>query len=234
MAVLVACEYSGRVRDALRARGIDAVSCDLLPSETPGHHIQGDVRDLLREPWDMVIAFPDCTFLTGAAAWALKDPDFERYPGVGYHQRVKPETLTGAARRKARQKAGEFAALIWNSPASRVAIENPRGGLSAFIFGGDMQEVQPHHFGDDASKATVFRTRGLPRLVPTQNVAPRMVGGKPRWANQTDSGQNKLSPGDDRWKDRSRTYPGIAQAIADQWGATLLQNPTGPRALPQG
>lgn len=220
---LVGCEHSGAVRDALIARGIRAISCDLLPTEAPGPHYHGDLRDLLCQPWPLLIAHPDCTYLTGAAAWALADPDYKRFPGVGYHQRVKPGTPTGAARRKARQKAGEFAALIWNSPAHRVAIENPRGGLSAFITGGDLQEVQPHQFGDDASKATVFRTRGLPRLVPTQHVPPRMVDGKPRWANQTDSGQNRLSPGPDRWKDRSRTYPGIAAAMAAQWSVTLKQ-----------
>jgi hypothetical protein len=166
----------------------------------------------------MIIAHPDCTYLTGAAAWALQDPDYDRWPGVGYHQRVNPGTLTGAARRVARQEAGQFAALIWNSPAKRVAIENPRGGLSSFITGGNQFEVQPYQFGDDASKATVFRTRGMNRLIATCHVAPRMVDGKPRWANQTDGGQNRLSPGPDRWKDRSRTYPGLAKAIADQWG----------------
>tara|TARA_R110000824_G_scaffold4307_5_gene20630 strand:- start:24 stop:695 length:672 start_codon:yes stop_codon:yes gene_type:complete len=219
MTWLVACEYSGRVRDAILEQGIDAVSCDLLPSEVGGPHIIGDVTDLLQKRWAGIVAHPDCTFLTGAAAWALKDPDFDRYPDVGYHQRVQPGTLTGAARRAARQKAGEFAALIWASPTERVAIENPRGGLSSFIRGGDLQEVQPHEFGDDASKATVFRTRGLTKLAATHHVEPRFVDGKPRWANQTDSGQNRLSPGPDRWKERSRTYPGIAKAIAMQWAA---------------
>jgi hypothetical protein len=219
---LVGCEHSGAIRDALIARGIRAISCDLLPSDTGyGTHYLGDLRDLLHHPWPLLIAHPDCTYLTGAAAWALKDPDFDRWPGVGYHQRVKPGTLTGAARRKARQEAGEFAALIWNSPAKRVALENPRGGLSAFISGGDLQEVQPHQFGDDASKATVFRLRGLPRLIPTRHVPPRMVDGKPRWANQTDGGQNRLSPSPDRWKERSKTYLGIANAAASQWGKIL-------------
>lgn len=220
--VLIGCEHSGAIRDAMIARGVRALSCDLLPSDVPGPHYQGDLRDLLGHSWPLLIAHPDCTYLTGAAAWALKDPDFARYPGVGYHQRVKPGTLTGEARRHARYAAGAFAAAIWNSAAERVAIENPRGGLSAFIVGGDLQEIQPHQFGDDASKATVFRTRGLPMLIPTQNVPPRMVNGKPRWANQTDAGQNRLSPSPDRWKERSRTYPGIATAIADQWGAPLL------------
>lgn len=215
--VLIGCECSGEIRDAFIRRGIRALSCDILPSEKPGPHYQGDLRDLLHFPWPLLIAHPDCTYLTGAAAWALKDPDYDRYPGVGYHQRVSPETLTGAARREARQKAGEFALQIWESRALKVAIENPRGGLSSFINWGDLQEVQPHEFGDDASKATVFRTRGLPRLQPTQRIEPRWVNGKPRWANQTDSGQNRLSPGPNRRSDRSRTYPGIAEAIAIQW-----------------
>jgi|GEM_PF-491315 len=220
--VLIGCEHSGAIRDAMIAQGIRAISCDLLSSDTDGPHYQGDLRDLLNHPWPLLIAHPDCTFLTGAAAWALKDPDFDRYPGVGYHQRVKPGTLTGKARRVARRDAGEFAALIWSSPAKRIAIENPRGGLSAYIKGGELQEVQPHQFGDDASKATIFRTRGLPRLTHTQHIAPRLVEGKPRWSNQTDAGQNRLSPGPDRWKERSKTYPGIANAIAAQWGIKFI------------
>jgi hypothetical protein len=219
--VLIGCEHSGVIRDAMIARGIRAMSCDLLLSDAPGPHYQGDLRDLLHWPWPLLIAHPDCTYLTGAAAWALKDPDFDRYPGVGYHQRVKPGTLVGAARREARQRAGKFALEIWSSPAKRVAIENPRGALDAFLGKTNKQELQPYQYGDDASKATVFRSRGLPWVYATNRIPPRIVNGKPRWANQTDTGQNRLSPGPDRWKERSRTYPGIAEAIATQWGSIL-------------
>lgn len=225
MRVLVACEYSGTVRDAFIARGHDAWSCDVLPSEQPGPHYTCDVRDVLGGDWDLIIAHPPCTYLTGAAAWALKDPDYDRYPDIGYHQRVKPGTLTGAARRAAREDAAMFAYRLWLS-CDRVAIENPRGGLSEYLTGGDLQEVQPYQFGHDASKATVFRTRGLPALVPTKHIRPRMINGKPRWANQTDSGQNRLSPSPDRWKERSRTYPGIAAAMAEQWSPTTITGAT--------
>lgn len=222
MKILVACEYSGRVRRAFRARGHDAWSCDLLPSEDGSrHHLIGDVlmHLTMASPWDMVIAHPPCTYLTGAAAWALRDPDFDRYPGVGYHQAVGPDTLTGAARRTARQRAIAFALAIWRCPAPRVCVENPIGALMPHLMI-KPQTVQPYEYGDDASKATCLFLRGLPRLVPDpiRYVAPRMIGDRPRWANQTDSGQNRESPGPDRWKERSRTYEGIAQAIAEQWG----------------
>ena len=215
MRVLVACEFTGTVRDAFIERGHDAWSCDLLPTEKPGPHYTCDVREVLSGDWDLIIAHPPCTYLTGAAAWALKDPDYDRYPGVGYHQKVKPGTLTGEARRKARHEAGMFAYRIWLA-CDRVVMENPRGGLSEYISDGEFQEIQPYQFGHDASKATCLRMKGVRPLVPTEYVAPRVVNGKPRWGNQTDSGQNRLSPGADRWKERSRTYPGIADALADQ------------------
>jgi len=215
--VLVACEYSGRVRDAFIRAGHDAWSCDLLPSEAdPRRHIQGDVRAFLTgmaKPWDMLIAFPDCTYLTCAAEWAYG-------PGP-YHQRVKPGTLTGAARHQARADAIAFVLHLWKAPIKHIAIENPVGVLSAHL--GRPQVIQPHQFGDNASKATCIWRRRLPKLVPTNEVAPRIVNGRPRWANQTDSGQNRLTPGPDRWKERSRTFEGIAQAMADQWGPLLSQ-----------
>jgi len=220
--ILIACEYSGTVRDAFIKQGHDAISCDLLPTESPGPHIQGDLISVLYQGWDLIIAFPPCTYLTGAAAWALKDPDFKRYPGVGYHQRVKPGTLVGPERRAARIEAGNFALAIWNA-CDRVVIENPRGGLTKFIPGADLQEIQPYQFGEDASKATCLRLKNMPRLQPAEHVAPRMVNGKQRWSNQTDSGQNRLSPGPNRWKDRSQTYQGIADAMADQWSKEINQ-----------
>jgi hypothetical protein len=224
MKVLVACEFSGRVRQAFRDLGHDAWSCDLLPSEDDSaHHIHGDVGAVLHDGWDIVIAHPPCTYLTGAAEWAYADPDFERFPGVGYHQRVQPGTLTGAARRAARIEAIAFALTIWRCPAPRVCIENPVGVLSRELRSPCI--VQPYEFGDDASKKTCLFLRGLPWLVPTDHVAPRMVNGKPRWANQTDTGQNRLSPGADRWKERSRTYQGIALAMARQWSDKLRPIP---------
>jgi hypothetical protein len=221
MRVLVACEYSGRVREAFRALGHDAWSCDLLPSEDDSpFHIAGDVTPLLTlaHPWDLVIAHPPCTYLTYAAEWAYNDPDFVRYPGVGYHQRLKPDTLTGAARRAARQDAVEFAMRFWNCPAPRVCIENPKGFLTTILPKPNV--VQPYNHGDDASKTTCLFLRGLDPITPEpfRYVPPRLVDGKPRWANQTDGGQNRLPESPDRWKERSRTYEGIARAMADKWG----------------
>ncbi len=218
MRALIACEFSGTVREAFNARaGVYAMSCDLLPARDGrvDYHYRGDVRDVLADGWDLLIAHPPCTYLTNSAEWAYKDPDFDRYPGVGYHQRLKPGTLFGAARRAARVEAVEFFRLLWESGIPRIAIENPTGHLSRHF--GKPQTIQPYQFGEDASKATCLWLRGLPELVPTRHVAPRIVNGRPRWANQTDNGQNKLSPSADRWAERSLTYPGIAAAMADQW-----------------
>ncbi len=217
MKVLVACEFSGVVRRAFLDRGHDAWSCDLLPAEDESdRHIQGDVLDVIGDGWDLVIAHPPCTYLTGSAEWAYNDPDFERYPGVGYHQKVKPTTLVGEDRRKARDAAIAFALALWNANAPRICIENPVGVLSRYL--PKPQVVQPYQFGHNASKATCLFLKGLRPLLATRYVPPRIVNGKPRWGNQTDSGQNRLSPGEDRWKKRSVTYEGIAKAMAEQWG----------------
>lgn len=215
--ILVACEFSGTVRDAFIARGHDAMSCDLLPTEKPGPHYQGNVLDIINDGYDAMVAHPPCTVRNVASAWALCDPDFDRYPGVGYHQKVKPETLTGAARREARAKSDEFFRALLNANIPQIAIENPIG-LKSDGIPKPSQIIQPHQFGHDASKATCLWLKGIPLLIPTCHVAPRMVNGKPRWANQTDNGQNRLSPSSDRWALRSLTYPGIAAAMAEQWG----------------
>ncbi len=206
-------------RAALEAQGFHVTSCDLLPSDHPNHH-HGDIADLLGEPWDFAVLHPMCTYLTVAAAWALKDPDFGRYPGVGYHQRVKPETLTGAARREAQAKAVETFKMLDALPFPKV-IENPAPSMVSKSHRPPDQIVQPHQFGVDASKSTGLWLSGVPRLMPTGYVAPRMVNGRPRWANQTDSGQNKLPPSEGRWIERSKTYPGIAAAIGAQMGGYI-------------
>jgi hypothetical protein len=221
MRVLIGCERFGKVRDAFRRRGHAAWSCDLAPDATGSDfHFQQDVITVLHGPfgpWDLAIFHPDCTYLTCSAEWAYKDPDFERYPSVGYHQKLKPGTLFGAARRKARAEAVLFVKILLAAPIPRIAIENPVGHLTQHIGTAD-QTIQPHQFGDDASKATCLWLKNLPHLVPTKNIAPRMIDGRPRWANQTDGGQNKLTPGDGRAMERARTYQGIAEAFADQWG----------------
>lgn len=218
MKVLVACEYSGRVRDAFIAKGHDAMSCDLLPTDAPGPHYQGNVSDIINKGWDLMIAHPPCTYLTCSAERAYNDPDFDKYPGVGHHQKVKPGTLVGAERREAREEAIEFVERLLSVDIPMIALENPIGVLSRRI-GKPAQLIQPYEYGDDASKRTCLWLKGLPQLKPTNYVQPRYVNGKPRWSNQTDSGQNRESPNPDRWKTRSTTWQGWADAMAEQWGS---------------
>ena len=214
MKVLVACEYSGRVRDAFRARGHYAVSCDVLPTDAAGPHHQGDVLEILDQGWDLMIAHPPCTYLTIAAEWAYKDEQTKK---------IKPGTLIGEARRRAREEAIAFVMALANSPIRRIAIENPVGVLST-VWREPDQFIQPYEYGDDASKKTCLWLKNLPRLVPTSFAPPRLALSADsrsyslRWGNQTDSGQNKEPPSDDRWKIRSTTWQGWADAMATQWG----------------
>jgi hypothetical protein len=223
--VLVACEESATVRDAFARLGHDAVSCDLQPTRNPfGWHVQGDVTPLLDQEWDIILAFPPCTFLTNSAEWAFNDPDFHRYPGIGYHQKVKPGTLTGAARRSARQEALAFVQRIWGS-CQKVCIENPMGYLST-AWRKPTQIVQPWQFGHPESKTTGLFLKHLPELKPTAILAIEEHGwlapnGIWRWMNQTPGGQNNLPPSTDRDKIRSTTYAGIGAAMAAQWGGDL-------------
>lgn len=196
MKVLIACEFSGTVREAFRARGHEAVSCDLLPSEKPGPHYEGDVRDIIGANWDLMIAHPPCTYLSAS--------------GLHWNKR-RPE------RAQQTEDAIAFVMMLANADIPRIAIENPVGCLSSRWRKPD-QIMQPYQFGHDASKATCLWLKGLQKLEHTEYVAPRMVNGRPRWGNQTDSGQNKLGPSLDRWAKRSLTYQGIADAMAEQWG----------------
>lgn len=218
---LVGYESSGVVRRALAAQGFNAWSCDLhSAADGDPQHMQADIWDVLAMGWNWALGIfhPPCTFLTCSAEWAYGDGP--------YHQQVKPGTLVGAARRKEREGALEEIRSLMALPFPS-AIENPRGAISRAIRKPD-QTIQPYQFGDDASKATCLWLDGLPLLIPTQRRPGRWVidprNGKPveRWANQTNSGQNRLSPGPDRWKKRSETYPGIASAMAEQWGRFLL------------
>lgn len=196
MRVLVACEYSGAVRDAFRALGHDAWSCDLLPTDVPGPHIQGDVTPLLSQGWDLMVAHPPCTYLAVS--------------GLHWNKRVPGRAAQTEA-------ALEFVRLLLDAPIPRIALENPIGCISSRIRRPE-QIIQPWQFGHDASKATCLWLKGLPPLAHT-NVLP---GGRTaRRANQTASGQNKLGPSPDRWKLRSATYSGIAAAMAQQWGGQL-------------
>ena len=161
------------------------------------------------EDWDVGIFFPDCTYLTCSAEWAYKDGP--------HHQKIKPGTLTGELRKEARMMAANFFMSLYNCKIKRVAIENPVGVMSS-VFRKPDQVINPYNFGDDASKNTCLWLRDLPHLIHTGYFAPRMVNGRPRWSNQTNSGQNKLPPTAKRAEIRSKTYPGIAAAMANQWG----------------
>lgn len=194
MKVLVACEYSGRVRDAFRLKGHDAMSCDILPADVPGPHYQGDVRDLLQtNHWDLMIAFPPCTYLAAS----------------GMHW-----TTRGFRDPQLTEDALSFVQLLLDAPIDKIALENPVGCISRRIRKPD-QYIHPWQFGCPHSKKTCLWLKNLPVLKHT-NVLPLPESG--RWENQTKSGQNKLGPSDDRWKIRSMTYQGIADAMADQWG----------------
>lgn len=200
--------------EAFERAGCDAWTCDLLPSRgRPDRHIQGDVWDVAGDAWDFGLFHPMCTYLTISAAWAFGDGP--------YHQRVKPDTLVGQARRDARDKAIENFKRLDALPYPH-AIENPAPSFISKPHRPPDQTIQPYHFGNDASKRTGLWLRGVPKLRPTGYVAGRIVSGRERWANQTDSGQNKLSPGPDRWLERSATYPGIAAGMGAQWGEYLV------------
>lgn len=198
MKVLVACEYSGVVRDAFIARGHDAISCDLLPTDRKGPHYQGDVFDIINDGFDLMIAHPPCTYLSVSGLhWNKKNPE----------------------RAQKTEEALVFVQKLMDAPIEKICIENPISCISTRIRRPD-QIIQPYEFGHDASKRTCLWLKNLPPLVldPSQRVAGRMVAGRERWSNQTDSGQNRLGPSEDRWKVRSETYEGIADAMAEQWG----------------
>ena len=195
MRILVACEYSGAVRDAFIAKGHDAISCDILPTDVDGPHIQGDLMEVLSQKWDMIIAFPPCTYLCSS--------------GLHWNKRIK-------GRSALTKKALKFVMAIANVDCDKIAIENPIGCISTQWRKPD-QIIQPYNFGSDASKSTCLWLKGLPKLKNTGYIQPRIVNGKNRWANQTDSGQNRLGPSEKRGLERAKTYSGIAQAMADQW-----------------
>ena len=192
MKVLVACEYSGKVRDAFIAKGHQAISCDLLPTDALGPHYQGDVFDIINDGFDLMVAHPPCTYLSVS----------------GMHW-----TTRGLRDPKLTEDALAFVQLLMNAPIKHIAIENPISIISTRIRKPD-QVIQPWQFGHDASKKTCLWLKNLPLLQPTDKLPG---DNKTRRANQTPSGQNKLGPSADRWKLRSATYQGIADAMAAQW-----------------
>jgi hypothetical protein len=182
--ILVACEYSGRVRDAFRARGHDAMSCDLLPTEAPGPHYRGSVVDVLGEKWDMMIAHPPCTYLAVS----------------GMHW-----TARGKRSPQLTEDALDFVRLLLEAKIPRIAVENPVSVISSRIRKPD-QIIQPWQFGHGETKATCLWLKGLPKLIPTKIAEGR------------DSRILNMPPHPDRQKERSKTYAGIADAMAEQWG----------------
>lgn len=199
MRVLVGCEYSGVVRDAFISMGHDAISCDLLPTDVPGPHYQGDVRDIWGDGFDLMIIHPDCTYVCGS--------------GWHWNKRVVGRYMLSL-------RAIEFFKECMAAPVPKICAENPVGVLSSHYRKPD-QYIQPYEYGHDASKKTGLWLKNLPLLQPTKYVEPRIVTHTRRWSNQTDSGQNRLPPSEDRWKIRSRTYEGWAKAMAEQWGGFL-------------
>lgn len=190
MRVLIACEYSGTVREAFTKRGHEAWSCDLLDTDIAGNHYVGDVFNYTDQGWDLMIAHPPCTYLTVAGnRW---------YAG-------KPELINSAV---------QFVKQLWEAPIARVCIENPIGRLST-LWCKPSQIIQPWQFGHEASKSTCLWLRGLPNLEPTNIVSPGKYhttkSGRriPEWYN--------LPPSAERWKIRSKTFEGIAEAMAEQW-----------------
>lgn len=181
MKVLVGCEYSGTVRNAFARMGHDAWSCDLLPSDMPGNHIQGDLLDVLDKGWDLAVLHPPCTDLAVSGARWFKN-------------KVQRQ-----------EEALNFVRRLMNAPVGRIAIENPISVISSKIRKPD-QVIQPWMFGHGETKATCLWLKNLPKLKPTQLVSGRVQR------------MHKLPPGPDRWKMRSKTYWGIAQAMAEQWG----------------
>ena len=196
MNVLVACEYSGRVRDAFTKQGHSAMSCDLLPSDSPGEHYQGDIFDLDFSQFDLMIAHPPCTYLSNSGVCHLHK-DTSRWPKLF--------------------EAGAFFKKLLNSPIPMIAIENPiMHKYGKALIGGvkQSQVIQPWWFGHTEQKATCLWLKGLPLLTPTNDVKAQMME-LPK--NQRER-LHYLPPSADRWKVRSTTYQGIADAMAQQWG----------------
>jgi hypothetical protein len=193
--VLIACEYSGRVRDAFAKLGHDAWSCDILPTETKGNHYEGSVLDILDNGWDLMIAHPPCTYLSNAGARFL-------YPKGILNQERLAKGL----------EAKEFFMALYNADIPKIAIENP---IPSTVYGLPQysQTIQPYEYGHPLQKRTCLWLKGLPKLVPTNIVEERQstkVAGN--WFNKG---------GKDRQKERARTFEGIATAMAEQWGTSI-------------
>jgi hypothetical protein len=209
MRVLVACEFSGTVRDAFTQLGHDAWSCDLLPTESPGNHIQGNVLDILDAGWDLMVAHPPCTYLAKSGVQHLWRGR-KRENGRNEERWIALEESTSL-----------FLALLNCKTIPRIAVENPvphsYAGLPPYS-----QIVQPYHFGEAQQKMTCLWLRNLPLLLPT-NVVGKGERYFTKEGRSNGSKWYQLPPGKDRWKHRSKTFEGIAQAMATQWGSKEIR-----------
>lgn len=230
--VLIGCEFSGIVRDAFISRGFNAVSCDILPTESPGPHIQGNIMDILDDNWDLGIFHPPCTYICNSSASHLY---IDKKKENGINEERWHQMIEGAL----------FFKDLLEAPISHIAVENPvMLGYAKRIIGQDYaQTIQPYEFGHPESKRTCLWLKNLPDLEPTEILEPQWkknpdgtdyrdssgsrysethYNPPAKWKNQTPSGQNKLGPSPDRGKIRSITYKGIAEGMAQQWGDYLL------------
>lgn len=203
MKILVACEYSGVVRDAFTAKGHDAMSCDILPTESPGPHYQGDVMDIINDGWDMMIGHPPCTYISyvGTMFWNDKGRVYKRLEAL------------------------KFFADLWEAPIEKICLENPKCCASPTI-AKYSQEIQPFYFGDPAYKTTWLWLKNLPKLIHSENdtlfetkthcdpPAPIYIDSNGKKRHFVDT----MGGGKDRAKNRAKFWPGIAKAMADQWG----------------
>lgn len=201
MRVLVACEFSGVVRNAFRKVGHDAWSCDLLPADdNSSYHIQKDVLDVINDGWDLMIAHPPCTYLTVSGNKWFYHPEDKHLPTDDRRPHPRfPE------RKQQQAQSVTFFMLLVNASIERIAVENPVGRMSTFYRKPD-QVMQPYMFGHGETKATCLWLKNLPKLVPTNIVEGRKQA------------LHYLPPSPDRWKLRSKTYQGVAEAMASQWG----------------
>lgn len=211
MKLIVVGEFTAAIREAFKKKGHDAWRCDLIPSEVPGQHLimrdDAHLQETLysgQYGWEAMIGHPPCTRLTNSVIWYIKRHSL--------WQEVR--------------EAAKFFMMLYNAPIKKKCLENPvqhgyvrhPNEFNDILIPEQSQSIQPYHFGEDASKRTCLWLDGFPLLQNTSYFPPRIVNGKKRWGNQTDGGWNRLAPSETRGMDRSRTYPGIAAAMADQWG----------------
>lgn len=214
MRIIIGCERSGTVREAFRAKGHDAWSCDLRPSDQPGNHIQGDIFDAIKDHWDMAIFHPPCTFLANSGSQWLSHPEDKHLPID--ERRPNPFYPT---RREDQKKAIAFFRRLWLSPINKICMENPKPmGVLMQEVGRYTQIIEPFFFGDSFKKPTCLWLKNLPALIPTNMVSPgefvTFSSGKkhPKWYNEAKKGNKELTQ-----TIRSKTFPGMALAMADQW-----------------